>query len=293
MARALDEFLEPGNLGVIVNVGDDDVIYGVHVAADLDTVLYTMAGTVGEHGWGLAGDTFAVLDQLERLGIDTTFRLGDADLANCLYRTNEMSRGATLADVTDRLAGALGIEARIMPVSNDPVRTKVQVAGGQWLDFQEYFVRRGHRDKVADLRFEGAEGAAPAPGVIDTIEAADVVVIAPSNPPLSVWPILAIPGVREAIHYHEDVVAVSPLFGGIALKGPAVEIMRGLGLPEGNEGVLSAYGSLLNYLVVDTADAADVATLAERGPTVVAMDTLLSGPDGGAQVARAVLDVAI
>lgn len=293
MARAFATVVAPHQLTVIVNVADDDVPYGVHVAADIDTVTYTLADIEGPHGWGIAGDTFHVMTQLEAIGVDTRFRLGDKDLATCLLRTAALNRGTTLSEVTADVARELGVEVNLLPVTNDHLRTKVDIGEGDWIDFQDYFVLRQHRDRIADLRYEGAMRATPAPGVIDTIEDADVVVIAPSNPPLSIWPILAVPGVREAVHDHECVAAVSPLFGGQAVKGPTVEVMTALGLPPGNEGVLAAYPALVNYLIVDTGDAADIETFDQLGVTVLAHDTRLTRGDRGAGLATAILDLTL
>jgi len=189
MARALALTLDPAHLTVVVNVGDDDRIYGVHVSADLDTVVYTLAGVEGPAGWGMAGDTFTVMQHLAARGVDTRFRLGDRDLATCLQRTAALDAGAVLSAATSAICTGLGVVPTVLPVSNDPVRTKITTPGGERLDFQEYFAVRGHRDEVAALDYEGAAQARPAPGVREAIAAADLVVIAPSNPPLSIWPI--------------------------------------------------------------------------------------------------------
>ncbi len=274
MARALASVVAPRDLTIIVNVGDDDRAYGVHVAADLDTVVYTLAGIEGPQGWGIRGDTFTVMSHLQTIGIDTTFRLGDRDLATCMARTAALDAGSTLSSIVERTARSLGIESRILPASDDLVRTKVRIESGTWLDFQEYFVSRGHRDTVTELRYEGALSAKPAPRVLDAIASAHMVVIAPSNPPLSIWPILAVPGVADAVRRHPNVVAVSPLFGGKALKGPAAGVMASLDLPPGNEGVLAAYEGLLQHLVIDAADAGDTPGLASR-VAVHATDTLI------------------
>jgi len=288
LARALATAVDGSELAVVVNVGDDSRMYGLHVAADLDTVLYTLAGIEGPQGWGIAGDTFAVMDGLAALGVDTRFRLGDRDLAHCLARTTDLDGGKPLSACVHELAAALGVTARVLPVSDDPVRTKVGTAGG-WLDFQEYFVLRGHRDEVTALEYSGAESAAPAPGVIEAIADASIVVIAPSNPPLSIWPILAVPGVRRALADRERVVAISPLFAGKPLKGPADRVLAGLGLPPGNAGILAAYEGLISDLVVDIGDGADVA-LPAGGVAVHAFDTRLTDPEGAKRFAAWLLD---
>jgi LPPG:FO 2-phospho-L-lactate transferase len=263
---------------LIGNVGDDDLIHGVHVSADLDTVLYTLAGIEGPHGWGIGEDSFTVVDRLETLGVDTTFRLGDRDLATCLFRTGMLGSGHTLSEVLEKLRSAFGVETRILPATDDPVRTRVRIPDGRWLAFQEYFVQRGHRDRVVEVEYTGASNAVPAPGVVDAIAAADVVVIAPSNPPLSIGPIIAVPEIRRSLAAKGRVIAISPLFGGKALKGPADRVMASLGLPPGNAGVLEAYADLISDLIIDTEDASDKQRL-PGSVEVHATDTRLGSED--------------
>ena len=260
-ARSLRQVFAGDRLTVVGNVGDDEMIHGVHVSADLDTVIYTLAGVEGPHGWGIHGDSFTVMDHLETLGVDTTFRLGDRDLATCLLRTGMLSSGHTLSDITERIRSAVGVDTPILPATDDPVRTRIQIADGTWLSFQEYFVERGHRDRVESIEYAGAGNAVPAPGVVEAIAAADVVVIAPSNPPLSIGPIMAVPGIRRAVTEKDRVIAISPLFGGRALKGPADRVLESLGFPPGNAGVLAAYEDLISDLVIDIGDAADTESL--------------------------------
>ena len=268
--------LDPADLTVIVNVGDDDVMYGLHVSPDLDTVVYTLAEREGLQGWGMAGDSFTVMDRLSELGLDTYFRLGDGDLATCLARTNALARGESLSDFTTRVQESFGVETTVIPVSDDRVRTKVGVGVDAWLDFQEYFVMRRHTDTVRELRFEGAETARPAPGVLEALSRADAVVVGPSNPPLSIWPILAVPGIRGSVAAKEVVALVSPLFGGRALKGPTARVMADLGLPAGNSGVLAAYDGLISHLIVDRGDESDVANLGSESLEVHAADTRIA-----------------
>ncbi|MEX0826314.1 MAG: 2-phospho-L-lactate transferase [Acidimicrobiia bacterium] len=286
-ARGFASVLAPEELTVIVNVGDDERIHGVHVSADLDTVVYTLAGVEGPHGWGRADDTFTVMEALERLGVDTTFRLGDVDLATCLARTQALDSGETLSSITDRTARVLGVRHRVLPATDDQLRTKVRTAQGEWCGFQEYFVLRGNRDEVAEVDFEGAEHAKPAPGVVEAIEEADLVVIAPSNPPLSIWPILAIREIHDTVLSAPRVVAVSPLFGGKALKGPADRVMASLGLPAGTAGVLTAYRALLSDLIVDQGDADEEVDSGEV--KIHHMDTRIAHPDAAARFAAEVL----
>jgi len=244
-------------LTVVVNIGDDERVYGLDVSPDIDTVIYTMAGREGPHGWGLENDTFAVMDALDGLPIDTAFRIGDRDAATNLFRTDRLAAGWSLTWVTTALASAFGVGADVLPASDDPVRTKVRIADGSWLGFQEYFVARRHADEVKDVRFDGAPFSHPAPGVVEAIGRAKAVVIGPSNPVLSIWPILAVPGISEAISTRQKVIGVSPLIGGTALKGPAHRVLSSLGFLPGNPGVVQSYGGLLTDLFIDESDAGD------------------------------------
>lgn len=290
MARGLAA-LDDIDLTVVVNVGDDEVVYGLHVSPDLDTVVYTLAGVEGPEGWGLTADTFTVMKRLSLFGTDTRFRIGDRDLATHLFRTQELLAGATLSDVTARTAAALGVPGTILPATEDTLRTMIKTAGGEWLSFQEYFVMRRHEDEVADLRFEGAAMAAPAPAVITAIEAAEAVIIGPSNPPLSIWPILAIRDIASAIEAADRVMAVSPLIGGRALKGPADRVMASLGLPGGNAGVVAAYGALLNDLVIHTGDANERAELGKLGVKIHVGDTRIADPTAAWSFAEWLVDL--
>ncbi len=279
---ALDEV----ELSVIVNVGDDAENHGLAICPDLDTVVYTLAGEEGPLGWGRRDDTFAFNDELGRFGVDNTFRLGDRDLALKMFRTRAMADGSALSAVTASIASAFGLDIAVLPVTDDRLRTMVRIDDG-WVTFQEYFVRRGHRDEVRELRFDGADVARPAPGVIDALTGADRIVIGPSNPPLSVWPILAVAGVRDAVRNHPSVVAVSPLIDGKTVKGPADRVMVSLGLPPGNRGVVFAYDGLVDTLVLDRADAADSTGI--DGVTVVFTDTLMSDLDSSRRLAATLI----
>lgn len=270
-------------LTVIVNVGDDASNHGLHISPDLDTVVYTLAGVEGPLGWGRAGDTFVFNEELARFGVDNSFLLGDRDLALKLFRTNEMSNGRSLSEVTGVIARSFDLGVAVLPASDDPVRTMVKTANG-WLTFQDYFVGRRHRDEVLELRFDGAEQARPAPGVVDAIATADLVVIGPSNPPLSIWPLLAIGDIRQAIELHGSVAAVSPLIGGETVKGPAHEVMTALGLPPGNRGVVAAYEGLIDRIVIDTSDGDDAPSI--EGVEVMVTPTLIKEPGEAARLAR-------
>lgn len=283
MARGLAAVLGPDDLTIVVNVGDDDEMHGLPISPDLDSVVYALAGVEGPDGWGRADETWHTMEELERFA-DASFRLGDKDLALNLARASARRAGEPLSAVTGRLARRLGVTHPVVPVTDDPVRTVIETAAGERLSFQEYFVMRGHRDQVASLSFEGADDAKPAPGVLGHIESADLVIIAPSNPPLSIWPILAVPGVREAVLDRRS-VAVSPLIGGEAVKGPAAHVMRDLGLPPGNSGVAVAYDGLVEGLVVDVSDADE-----DPGVPVLATDIRIADPGAAARLAAELLE---
>jgi LPPG:FO 2-phospho-L-lactate transferase len=270
----------------VVNVGDDEDIHGLHVSPDVDTVVYTMAGIEGPHGWGRDEDSFVANDEIGALGGDNTFRLGDRDLAMNLLRTEALRSGAALSTFTSNIAKRLGIEATILPATDDTQRTMIETDKGEVLGFQEYFVIRQTRDTVSTVTFTGSPR--PATGVIEAITAADLVLIAPSNPPLSIWPILSVAGIRQAVAAHPNVTAVSPLIGGKALKGPADRVMASLGLPAGNAGILTAYEGLIDHLIVDVSDADDVASLA-GAVSIRAADTRIADPVAAKRFCREVL----
>ena len=285
LARGLDR-LESVDLTIVVNVGDDEDIHGLHVAPDIDTVVYTLAGIEGPLGWGRAGDTFETNSEIGALGHDNNFQLGDRDLAMNILRTEALRNGTPLSAFTSNVTKQLGISAFVVPATDDKQRTMIETDTGEVLGFQEYFVLRQTRETVVAVTFEGSLD--PAPGVLDVITQADLVFIAPSNPPLSIWPILAVARIRDAVHRHENVVAVSPLFGGKALKGPADRVMASLGLPAGNAGVLAAYDGLVNRLIVDISDAADITEL-DGEVSVSALDTRLSEADAAERFCEEVL----
>lgn len=286
MARgfaALDEV----DLTVVVNVGDDQELHGLHISPDLDTVVYTLAELEGPMGWGRAGDTFSFNDELKRFHIDNGFRLGDKDLAVKVHRTARLAGGASLSEATAEIAAAFGVDAEVVPVTDDPVRTQVLIEEIGWLGFNEYFVTRRHRDEVVEVRFVGAEESSPGARVLPSLTGADIVVIGPSNPALSIWPILAVPGVTEAVRAHPLVVGVSPLIGGKALKGPADRVLGSLGLGSGNRAVAAAYEGLIEVLVVHEQDRRDADRI--HGVTVVAEDTMVKEPGPAAALARRIV----
>lgn len=242
------------DLTAVVNVGDDDTMYGMYLSPDLDTVTYTLAGVASlDRGWGREDESWNTMEELERFPIDTLFRLGDRDLALNLFRTARMADGTPLSEVTREITSSFGIQTTVLPASDDPIRTRVRIAG-EWVDFQDYFVRRRHAEPIERVRFDGAAVAKPAPGVLEAIAASDAVVIGPSNPILSIWPVLAIPGLADAVAATGRVVGVNPLIGGSAVKGPLAEVMTALGFPPSTDGILRTYDGLLTDLVVQPGD---------------------------------------
>jgi len=288
LARALAETIDPHELTVVGNVGDDLEVLGLHVSPDLDTILYTLTGRLDESkGWGRAGETWSALETVAELGGESWFRLGDLDLGVHLVRTQALRAGEQLSAVTARLARAFGLEAALLPATDDRLRTWLETPAGE-LPFQEWFVARGHRDEVDGVRFEGAEAAAPAPGVLEALEAADLIAIAPSNPFVSIGPILAVSPIREAIERrHAPAVAVSPLIGGEAVRGPAARMLRRLRGGTGPQQVTDCYDGLIDALVIDEADANE-----EAGIRTIVTRTLMDDADGRRRVAEAVLETA-
>jgi len=288
LARALAETIDPHELTVVGNVGDDLEVLGLHVSPDLDTILYTLTGRLDESkGWGRAGETWSALETVAELGGESWFRVGDLDLGVHLVRTQALRAGEPLSAVTARLAQAFGLEAALLPATDDRLRTWLETPAGE-LPFQEWFVARGHRDEVDGVRFEGAEAAAPAPGVLEALEAADLIAIAPSNPFVSIGPILAVSPIREAIERrHAPAVAVSPLIGGEAVRGPAARMLRRLRGGTGPQQVTDCYDGLIDALVIDEADADE-----EAGIRTIVTRTLMDDADGRRRVAEAVLETA-
>jgi len=288
LARALAETIDPHELTVVGNVGDDLEVLGLHVSPDLDTILYTLTGRLDESkGWGRAGETWSALETVAELGGESWFRLGDLDLGVHLVRTQALRAGEQLSAVTARLARAFGLEAALLPATDDRLRTWLETPAGE-LPFQEWFVARGHRDEVDGVRFEGAEAATPAPGVLEALEAADLIAIAPSNPFVSIGPILAVSPIREAIERrHAPAVAVSPLIGGEAVRGPAARMLRRLRGGTGPQQVTDCYDGLIDALVIDEADANE-----EAGIRTIVTRTLMDDADGRRRVAETVLETA-
>jgi LPPG:FO 2-phospho-L-lactate transferase len=289
LAEGLAAILPPGALTVAVNVGDDFEHMGLRISPDIDTVTYTLAGLNNkEQGWGLEGETWNFITALERLGGDTWFRLGDKDIATHVERTRRL-KTESLSTVTADFAGRLGIKQKIVPVSDDPVRTMVATDQGL-LPFQDYFVRLRCAPRVERLEFPGIEHMRPSAGFSAAITAPDLtaIVICPSNPFLSILPILSLPGVREALECRKvPLVAVSPIVGGEAVKGPAAKIMDELGIAVSSIGVAGFYGTLLDGLMIDTVDA-DLTSQID-GPAVFVGDTMMRNSDDRRRVAADVL----
>lgn len=267
------------DITVISNVGDDEDFFGLRVCPDIDIVIYTLADAVDtEKGWGLRGETFHALDALKRFGYETWFNLGDGDLATHVHRTQLLRDGATLSEATRSVAEAYGLTLRLLPVSDDRIRTTVETDAGT-LAFQEYFVKRRTEDDVRSVRFEGAAEASPAPGVIEAIVDADVVALAPSNPVVSIGPLLAVPGVRDALRETQArVVAISPIVGGKTIKGPADRMMASLGMTPNAVGVAEAYRDFLDVLIIDEQDRDLAAAVEATGVRAIVTQTIMHGP---------------
>jgi LPPG:FO 2-phospho-L-lactate transferase len=289
--RGLLDVVAPHEVTAIVNVGDDLVLHGLHISPDLDTVVYTLAGAINtETGWGLGGETWQAMAMLEQYGGKSWFRLGDRDLGTHLYRTQRLAEGVPLSTVTAEIARAWGLELGLLPASDDPVRTMVTVADEGEIGFQDYFVGRQHAVPITSVRFHGDREATPAPGVIDAINDADVLVIAPSNPIVSIGAVLAVPGIRDAVVARRPRnVAISPIVAGSALKGPADRMLRELGHEPSVVGVAHLYTDLASVLVVDDADLGSSPEVAAAGMECLIVPTVMSSPAVSAALARATL----
>ena len=293
MAHGFQQVLAPGELTVIVNIADDAELFGLHVSPDLDTIVYTLAGLANaDTGWGVAGDTWTALDMLGRYGEPTWFRVGDADLATHVRRTRLLGEGTSLTDVTQSMAEALGVPSRVLPVTDDRVRTILQTDAGD-LDFQDYFVRLRQEPEVQGVRFDGLDLARATPQVLHAIGTAGMLVIAPSNPVVSVEPILGVPGVRQAIvaagRRGTPRVAVSPIVAGAALKGPADRMLASLGHEVTALGVARLYAGLVNAFVLDEADADLAPRVEDLGMEALVLPTVMGRDADRAALARALI----
>ena len=282
------------DLTAIVNTGDDDEIYGLHVSPDVDIVTYWLAGVADtERGWGIRGDTFTVVESLRDLGAETWFRLGDRDLATCLFRTERLRAGATLSTVTGEIRQRLGVSARVLPMSDDPVRTKLVTADGATLGFQEYFVKHRTKPRIGGVHYSGAAEATPGPGVVAAIERAERVIVAPSNPVLSVGPILAVPGVRQALVAHPCVMAITPIIKGAALKGPADKLLESLTGEASASAVARLYADFCDLFVVDRSDDGETERVRASGTRAITLDTVMSDHRASERLAREIVGAPI
>jgi LPPG:FO 2-phospho-L-lactate transferase len=288
--RGLIAVADPAKITVIGNTGDDTRMYGLHVSPDLDIVTYTLAGIVGAAGWGIASDTTHALDQLATYGFDTWFKLGDRDIGTSMARTRWLSEGLPLSEVTDRLRRALGVGCVIIPMTDDPISTRIRTTDGVVREFQEYFVKLAHSLPVSEVSFEGASAATPAPGVLESIEAAERILICPSNPLLSIGPILSVPGIREAlVRRRPDVYAISPIVAGAALKGPAATLMPVVGVESSAAGVAALYRDFCGTLVIDSADAGLSPEVEKLGVRPIVAHTVMSTADDAVRLAQGLL----
>ena len=291
--RGLVRAAPPEDVVAVVNTGDDREFYGVHVAPDLDIVTYTLGGVVNaELGYGLAGDRFSLVETLEKLGHAAWFRLGDRDFAHCLHRTLRMKEGAGLAEISDELRRSLGVPSRILPMAEAPCPTQVELRDGRRMHFEEYMIREGAPDAVTAVDLGAAEGAEPAPGVLEAIAAARLIVVCPSNPVVSVGPILAVPGIRAAIEASPaPVVAVSPIVGGAPVKGPASQLLRGIGVEVSALGVARHYAPWIDGYVLDRQDAGLEAEIKALGLATRVTDSMMVSPEVAAELAGVAVEL--
>ncbi len=280
-------------LVVIANTGDDREFYGLHVSPDIDIVMYTLAGLVDEkNGWGIRDDTFHTMQQLTSYGNEDWFALGDRDLATHIHRTNLLRQGKTFSEITEELRQHLGLQLRILPMSDQPIATHIQTPVGL-IHFEEYLVKRRCSDEVQDVVFVGAQEAKPAPGVLDALKQADAILIAPSNPIVSIGSILSVPGIHDVLHEASGmIVAVSPIVGGAPIKGPADKLMRGMHIDVSAVGVARCYRDFLDVMVIDEQDAQLVEEVEDLGIPAVVTNTIMSDSKAKAELARTTLRAA-
>ncbi len=295
LLRGLVRATDPAQLSVIVNTGDDCEFYGVHVAPDIDIVTYSLAGVVDlTKGFGLAGDTYSLMDDLGALGHETWFRLGDRDFAHCLHRTLRLREGMSLTQLSESLRRTHGLACRILPMTEDPAPTLVELEDGRLLHFEEYLVREKSPANVRGVNLDAARAAKPAPGVLDAIACAEIVILCPSNPVVSIGPILAVPGIRDAIEQRgAPVVAISPIIGGAPVKGPADHLLRGIGCEVSARGVAGLYRGLAQGFVFDQIDAAQLGDIEALGLRAIATQTLMTDVERSRRLAATALELAL
>jgi len=291
LLRGLVQVVPPQDLVIVGNTGDDVELYGLHISPDLDIVMYNLAGIVDEaKGWGVSGDSFNCLDMLGKLGFETWFKLGDRDVAVHIIRTKLLKDGMTLSEATTKLCRMLGLKAKLLPMTNDFVRTKI-ASDQLTLDFQEYFVKRGTKNEVTGVLFEGAEKARPAPGIIEAVKEAERVVICPSNPILSISPILSIPMIKDALKKTKAyMIGVSPIVGGKAIKGPADRIMASMGFEVSAFGVAKFYEDFLDHFVIDKVDENQKKRIEGLGVKVTVTNTIMSKLEDSIHIAKIVME---
>jgi LPPG:FO 2-phospho-L-lactate transferase len=291
LARGLAKLLPSKKLLIIGNTGDDLELYGLHISPDLDILTYTLAGIVDEaKGWGIAGDTFNCLQALKKLGAETWFKLGDMDLATHIQRTSMLQSGLTLSQATAKLCKALNVKTKIVPMSDDPVRTKI-ISGTRTLDFQEYFVKNKTKDTVTDIVYTDAEKAEPTPGIVEAIRTAERIVLCPSNPILSIGPILAINPIREELRKTKaPVVGVSPIVAGKTIRGPADKIMRSLGHRATALGVAGLYKDFLSHFIIDETDKKEKPQIEKLDIKVTVTNTIMKNAADSIRLAETVLN---
>ncbi len=291
LLRGLSRVVPEEDLTVIVNVGDNFEVFSLYVCPDIDTVTYMFAGLLDEvKGWGQRDDTFNALETLSSLGLKTWFKLGDKDLAIHIYRTTLRRAGRSLTEITQSLTASLGVKAKIIPASDSPVETRIITDIGE-MHFQEFWVERGAKDRVLGVVYSGADHAAPAPGVIEAIQAAEGVVIAPANPVTSIGPILAIPGVKEALRKTEAKrVAVSPIAGGEPFSGPAGKLLDGIGVEVSSLGVARLYQTILDIIIIDSSDQALKGRIDQLGLETALTDTVMGSPEEEERLAAIVVE---
>ena len=288
----LSTVLPPEQVTVIANTGDDIELFGLHISPDIDTLTYTLAGVINEAtGWGLTGDSFECLNWIARYGETRWFNLGDRDLATHIYRTHQLSQGRTLTEATDHIRRSLGVESVILPMTDRYTPTRVITDEGE-MHFQEYFVRRRCEPQVREICFRGIESAHPAAGVVSAILEADAVIICPSNPFISIGPILAVPGIREALKETEaKIIAITPIIRGRALKGPAADMLRDLGHESSARAVALIYKDFVDVFVLDEVDGAMRPDIEELGMRVLVANTVMSTLEDKQRLARQVLEM--
>ena len=281
-------------LTIIVNTGDDHQWWGLYISPDIDSITYVLTDLLStERGWGVRGDTFHCLQRMKELGEPAWFSAGDRDLATHLLRTRLLAEGQTLSDVTRIIGEKMGVQSRVLPMSDQRVETRIDTPIGE-MSFEEYFVKRWYQDPVKAARFAGASEAEPAPGVLEAISGAEAVLIAPSNPVTSIGPILAVPGIRKALEKTSaPVLAVSPVIGNAAVSGPAAELMKSQGLEVSIRGIATTYSGFLDILVVHESDAHTAAGLRENGLEVSTADIMMGTVEDRVRVAKAALAMAL